>query len=119
MENHNELISVLQEIKEENKRQQTLLERQCRLTRNLGLLFLCLVAAVVISLATLLPRAVSTLNELNVVVSNTQEITEQLKDANIEGTINNLEAIDIETLNRAINDLYQVINPLASLFSRD
>ena len=46
-------------------------------------------------------------------------ITEQLKNADIEGTISNLEAMDIETLNKAINDLYQVINPLASLFSRD
>ncbi len=119
MENNSELITVLQELKEENHKQQKLLEKQCRLTRNLGLLLLCLVAAVAISLVTLLPRAASTLDELNVVVANTQEITEQLKNADIEGTISNLEAMDIETLNKAINDLYQVINPLASLFSRD
>ena len=119
MENNNELISVLQEIKEENKRQQALLERQCRLTRNLGLLFLCLVAAAVISLATLLPRAVSTLNELNVVVSNTQEITEQLKNANIVVSLNTLFFIVISILFLAFIALFQVINPLASLFSRD
>ena len=143
MEHADELISVLNELKEENAAQRRLLEKQCRLTRRLGILLVCLVATVAIFLFTLLPKITTTLNELDVVVTNTQEITEELKAADIEGTIRSLsgtlrsidnlvtdssesltislkklEAMDIDTLNKAINDLYQVVDPLASLFSR-
>lgn len=143
MDNTMELVSVLKELREENAAQRKLLEKQCRTTRRLGLILICLVAVVAVFLFTLLPQVTNTLNELNVVVANTQEITEELKAADIEGTIrslsntldsvNNLvsdsseslsatlkkmEAMDIETLNKAIQDLYRVVDPLASLFSR-
>ena len=83
------------------------------------------------------------LTELNVVVENTKTITQELTAADIEGTIQSLggtldavgslvedssdsltsaikklEALDIETLNSAIQGLYKVVNPLASLFGR-
>lgn len=143
MENQSELILALNELKEENIRQRRLLEKQCRLTRLLSVLFLCLVAVVVVFLFTLLPRITETLDELNVVMENTQEITSEIKTADINGTIQSLndtlesvsglvddsaeslsqtlqkmEAMDIDTLNKAILDLYQVVDPLASLFSR-
>lgn len=143
MERNEELISVLKELREENAAQRRLLEKQCRITRRLSILLVCLVAAVAVFLFTLLPKITSTLDELNVVVENTQEITDELKAADIEGTIRSLsdtlnsvnglvtdsseslsitlkkmEAMDIDTLNKAINDLYHVVDPLASLFSR-
>lgn len=143
MENQSELILALNELKEENIRQRRLLEKQCRLTRLLSVLFLCLVAVVAVFLFTLLPRITETLDELNVVMENTQEITSEIKTADINGTIQSLndtlesvsglvddsaeslsqtlqkmEAMDIDTLNKAILDLYQVVDPLASLFSR-
>ncbi|MCI8401438.1 MAG: hypothetical protein HFI38_04995 [Lachnospiraceae bacterium] len=143
IQNNSQLISLLHQMQEENVRQRRLLERQCRLTRLLGILLFCFTAAVLSALLTLLPRFTDTLNEMNVVVANTQEITEQLKSADLNGTIQSLadtldsigdlvddsseslsitlkkmEAMDIDTLNKAINDLYRVVNPLASLFSR-
>ena len=150
MEQNRELILAIQELTEENRKQQKLLEKQCRATRTLGILLVCLVVIVGFSLFTLLPKVSatlegfdSTLKELNVVVENTQTITDQLKAADIEGTIQSLsdtldsvgglveessdsltatlkkmEAMDIETLNKAIQDLYKVINPLSSLFGR-
>lgn len=142
MENNNELISVLNELREENAAQRKLLEKQCRLTRQISILLLCLAASVAVFLFTLLPKLTATIRELDIVVENTQEITEELKSADIEGTIRSLsdalnsidglvndsseslqatlkkmEAMDIDTLNKAIQDLHQVIKPLASLFS--
>lgn len=150
MEENRELLLAIRELTEENKKQQTLLEKQCRATRTLGLLLVCLVAVVGIALFTLLPKVTATLegfdttlNELNVVVENTRVITEELKTADIEGTIHSLsgtldsvndlvtdsadslsaslkklEALDIDTLNKAIDGLYKVVNPLSSLFGR-
>ncbi len=150
MEQNRELLLAIQELTEENRKQQKLLEKQCRATRTLGLLLVCLVAIVGLSLFTLLPKLSATLegfdttlNELNIVVENTQVITDELKAADIEGTIQSLsntldsvgglvedsadsltatlkkmESMDIETLNKAIQDLYKVVDPLASLFGR-
>jgi len=150
MEENRELLLAIRELTEENRKQQTLLEKQCRATRTLGVLLVCLVAVVGIALFTLLPKITATLegfdttlNELNVVVENTQIITENLKAADIEGTIHSLsdtldsvnglvvdsadsltaslkklEDLDIDTLNKAIQGLYKVVNPLSSLFGR-
>ncbi len=150
MEENRELLLAIRELTEENRKQQALLEKQCRATRTLGLLLVCLVAVVGIALFTLLPKISATLegfdttlNELNVVVENTQVITDELKAVDIEGTIQSLsdtldsvgrlvedssdsltttlkkmESMDIETLNKAIQDLYKVVDPLASLFRR-
>ena len=150
MEENEELLLAIRELTEENRKQQTLLEKQCRSTRTLGLLLVCLIAVVGIALFTLLPKITATLegfdttlNELNVVVENTQIITEELKTADIEGTIHSLsdtlnsvnglvedsadsltaslkklEDLDIDTLNKAIQGLYKVVNPLSSLFGR-
>ena len=150
MEENRELLLAIRELTEENRKQQTLLEKQCRATRTLGVLLVCLVAVVGIALFTLLPKITATLegfdttlNELNVVVENTQIITEELKTADIDGTIHSLsdtlnsvnglvedsadsltaslkklEDLDIDTLNKAIQGLYKVVNPLSSLFGR-
>ena len=150
MEENRELLLAIRELTEENRKQQVLLEKQCRATRTLGILLVCLVAAVGIAMFTLLPKVTATLkgfdttlSELNVVVENTQIITEELKSADIEGTIRSfsdtlnsvnglvensadsltsslkkLEELDIDTLNKAIQGLYKVVNPLSSLFGR-
>ena len=150
MEENRELLLAIRELTEENRKQQVLLEKQCRATRTLGILLVCLVAVVGIAMFTLLPKVTATLkgfdttlNELNVVVENTQIITEELKSADIEGNIHSfsdtlnsvnglvedsadslttslkkLEELDIDTLNKAIQGLYKVVNPLSSLFGR-
>ena len=150
MEENKALLLAIQELTEENRKQQALLEKQYRATRTLGLLLVCLVAVVGLSLFILLPKVTATLKgfdatltELNVVVENTQIITDELKAADLEGTIHSLSgtldsvgslvedssdsltsaikklvALDIETLNTAIQDLYRVVEPLASLFGR-
>ena len=79
MEENRELLLAIRELTEENRKQQVLLEKQCRATRILGLLLVCLVAVVGLALFTLLSKITktlegfdTTLNELNVVVENTR-----------------------------------------------
>ena len=150
MENNNELLLAIRELTEENRKQQALLQKQCLTTKILGGLLIALVVMVGFTMITLFPKINTTLDgfdsvltELNVVVENTKVITQELKAADIEGTIQSLagtldsvgdlvenssdsltsaikklEGLDIETLNSAIQGLYKVVNPLASLFGR-
>lgn len=143
MEQNTGIITVLEELKEANIRQQKLLEKQVRTTRILGALLACLVVVFGIFFFTLLPKLSDTIDQLNTVAVNTQEITDELIAADLEGTINRLgttldsvqdlvndnsnsvgetlkkiESLDIDTLNKAIESLYQVVNPLANLFGR-
>lgn len=143
MDQNTALISVLEELKEANEKQQKLLEKQVRTTRILGALLACLVAVSGIFFFTLLPKLSDTIDRLNAVAVNTQQITDELLTADLEGTIDSLgatldsvqdlvdensanvgetlkkiEALDIDTLNKAISSLYQVVNPLANLFGR-
>lgn len=141
MENNTEILSAINDLLEVNRRQQSLLEKQTRVIRILGVLFACLVLSAVIFLVTLLPRLSKTIDELNAVALNSQQITQELSQADLDGVINSLtdtlnsvqdlvdansdtvaeslkklETLDIDTLNQAIDSLYQVVNPLARLF---
>lgn len=143
MDQNTAILSVLEELKEANQKQQKLLERQVRTTRILGALLACLVVVFAIFFFTLLPKLSDTIDRLNAVAVNTQQITDELIAADLEGTIRSLgatldsvqdlvdenadsvgetlkkiEELDIDTLNKAIGSLYQVVNPLASLFGR-
>ena len=80
---------------------------------------------------TLLPRANATFDNLELVMGNLQVITSELADTDIDGMINNVNrlvtssqqdvedalskvnAIDFDSLNKAIKDLSDVIAPLA------
>ncbi len=138
-----ELIALLSDLRDENRSQKELLARQHRQLSVLAVLAACLLAAALLSLFILLPRMSRTLTQLDEVLVNSEEITSQLAEADLEGTVaslktaltsvsdvleecsdslsvtlQNLEEMDIATLNRAIEDLYSVIDPIASLFGR-
>ncbi len=138
-----ELIALLSDLRDENRSQKELLARQHRQLSVLAVLAACLLAAALLSLFILLPQMSRTLTQLDEVLVNSEEITSQLAEADLEGTVaslktaltsvsdvleecsdslsvtlQNLEEMDIATLNRAIEDLYSVIDPIASLFGR-
>ena len=90
------------------------------------------VLGIVLYLAvTLLPKANATFDNLELVMGNLQVITSELADTDIDGMINNVNrlvtssqqdvedalskvnAIDFDSLNKAIKDLSDVIAPLA------
>lgn len=143
MDQNTAMISVLEELKEANARQQKLLEKQVRLTRILSALLACLVIVFGIFFFTLLPKLSETIDQLGVVAVKTQEITDELLSADLAGavqslgstldsvqdlvdenansvgeTLQKIEALDIDTLNKAIESLYQIVHPLANLFGR-
>ena len=92
---------------------------------------LAVLALVVFLVATLLPKVNATFEDLNTVMKNVQTITEDLAAADVEGMMGNIDdlvvessdsltqamkkinALDIEKLNDAINNLNDAIEPMA------
>ena len=83
---------------------------------------------------TLLPQAAEMTTRLDTVLTNLESVTQQLADADLGGMVQNvdtlvttsqagvdqmmeeLNAIDFDTLNKAISDLAAVVEPLANFF---
>ena len=83
---------------------------------------------------TLMPQAVETVTRLDSVLTNLESVTQQLSDADLGGMVQNvdtlvttsqagvdqmmeeLNAMDFDTLNKAISDLASVVEPLANFF---
>lgn len=94
-----------------------------------NVLVLCLVVFLTV---TLLPKVISTFQNLNVIMENVEMITNDLKEVDIEGMMKNIDslvvdstdslnqamkkinAIDIEKLNSAIRNLDDAVEPLAN-----
>lgn len=142
MQPNEELVALMHKIEEENAGQ----EKYARLQFIMSAAgALCAVAALLLAFwcaVTVVPKAVTTLNQVNTVLAQAeteltglQEITDQLGEALPEMIDNTnklvvgaqnelgdaaakLNNIDIDGLNKAIGDLQAVVKPLAKLFGR-
>lgn len=134
-------------IYEESLKQTELLEKQSRLAKIRTLVmgvFMVIIAVALIVLSvqfggileeantaisqiTLLTKELSTvleetsitelLNNVNALIAESGDaLTEALQG--VDAALENINKIDIETLNKAITDLQKVIEPLAKLFGR-
>lgn len=150
MENNQEILELLTQIREENRRQNLIGKIRCALSAVSAVCFL----AVLIVLISIVPRfsglvgqvegivsqADETITQVNgimeqmeTVLGNLEKTTSQLAkvdmqsmvedvdalvltgQTSLEETMEKLDAIDFETLNKAIEDLAAVIEPLAKL----
>ena len=102
-------------------------KKQYRLTFVLTVAIFALLASVIVCVFVLRPRVNNLLEKTDTMVSNITDISETLKDSDLAGMISNSEEgiatalekikeIDIESLNKAIEDLGSVVSPIASLF---
>jgi len=119
--------SELAAIREAAQRQNRLLQRQNRaLMVCMGACAL-IVVLLLVAVVGVVPHLSSTLENMDAMSSDLALIAEDLKDADISGTmselddamvqvVETLEALDIETLNRAIGNLADIIEPLARIF---
>ena len=116
----NETVTLLQQIKEQNK-------KKLFYTRSITILFLI----ICVILLSIVPSIISTLNttrntmaHLDQTITNMDEALDsalELADTSATGMQNALEkinSIDIETLNQAIEDLNTVVKPMAGLFGK-
>jgi len=127
----NKIQALMESIERSTKKQVGLARLQCLLS---GLAAAALIAAAAIC-CTLLPQMKALAAEMETVMVNLTSVSEELEAADLEGlvkdvdalvitgeqsmeqTMNKLNAIDIDTLNRAIENLADVIEPLARFFN--
>ncbi len=127
MDNNQEMLELLRKIEKSN--------RQKVLTNILVCLFILAAAVSCIALCVMVYRMVPQVNELmgqlEIVLDNLEQTTGELAALDLEAmvsnvdslvvyaqdslhqTMENLDTIDFETLNKAIGDLSKVIEPLA------
>ena len=138
MEENKALLELLQKIEKANR-------QQVRLTRIVCIFALVaalccagtigLVCSVLPQVTAILPQINTVANQMQVVLGNLEEATAQLSlldvtgmvlnveelvttaQAGLEQTMNNVNSIDFATLNKAIEDLSKVVEPLSRLTS--
>ena len=127
----NKIQALMESIERSTKKQVGLARLQCVLS---SLAAAALIAAAVFC-CTLLPQMKLLAAEMETVMVNLTSVSEELEAADLEGlvkdvdalvvtgeqsmeqTMDKLNAIDFETLNRAIENLADVIEPLAKFFN--
>jgi len=131
MEDKQELRELLERLDQSNRQQARYARWQC--------IFSILAAVCVIGLFalvyTLMPQVQELSEQTQVVLANLTQVTDQLADMDLGSMIENvdelvvtsqsgvdqamkkLNAIDFETLNQAIEDLSDVVEPMANFFN--
>ena len=136
MEENKEILELLQKIEASNRRQERAGKVMCALA--LVAAVCCVVELVMVcsvrpQVNEILPRVDGVMSQMQTVLGNLEQTTEQLAALDLESmitdvdtlvvtgqeslerTMEKLEAIDFEALNQAIGDLAAVIEPLARL----
>ncbi len=123
--------AVMKRLEASNAAQERYARKQYRMSQLSTVANLAVLALVVFLVATLLPKVNATFEDLNTVMKNVQTITEDLAEVDVEGMMGNIDdlvvessdsltqamkkinALDIEKLNDAINNLNDAIEPMA------
>ncbi|MDD5864083.1 MAG: hypothetical protein PUD80_05570 [Firmicutes bacterium] len=132
MEENKEILALLQKLDQSNRRK----VRIGRILCALALVAVLCCAATFGIVYSLVPQANAVLTQAQSVLGNLETTTQQLATVDLEGMVSNvdklvlsgqqsldesmekLNAVDFETLNQAIEDLSDVIEPLAKLANR-
>jgi predicted PurR-regulated permease PerM len=79
---------------------------------------ICFLAAFIIAIVIVVPRLMASLDELTVTMNNINDLSAEVSRSlkNADSALQNIDAIDFESLNKAIKDFAAVIQPLANLF---
>lgn len=131
MEN-DKLPLIIDELREQKK----YLKKQTRLMQLYSGLLLILIVTITAAALFLGPQIADVLKTTQTVTKDLEKVASELEGVDISGMLANvndlvsdsqatvqealrqMQAVDIETLNEAIDSLYQIINPLSSLFRR-
>ncbi len=133
-----ELLELLRKISRENEEQKAYVRRQVFYSRLSVILLAVFVGMLTAALAFTLPRlygtldtAVLTMNHADAAIADVSRELETLDEVfgNVNGLIDNTEAsltlamdkinkMDVESLNQAIKELQDVVEPLARLFRK-
>lgn len=132
MENNRELMELLRKIDESNRRQARWTAVQCIIA------FITAVCCIVmfVTVSGVMPQVNAIAGQMQTVLTNLEQVSDQLASADLAGMVTDvdtlvgtgqesleqimvkLNTIDFETLNKAIEDLAAVVEPLAEFFSK-
>ena len=138
MEENKELLELLQKIEKSNRQQVKLTRLVCIFALVAALCCACtvgLVYNVLPQITGVLPQIHTVISQMQIVLGNLETATAQLSVLDFTGmvseveelvataqdgiqqTMNKLNSIDFETLNQAIEDLANVVEPMSKLSS--
>ena len=131
MEENKELLELLQKIEKANRQQVRLTRLVCIFALIAAVLCGCTVALVY----SVLPQISTVASQMQTVLTNLEETTAQLSGMDFTGMVNDvdtlvttaqqsleqtmgkLNTIDFDTLNKAIEDLAKVVEPMSRLMN--
>ena len=129
-----QFVQMMQRIESANAGQELYARKQYRMSQITAAASVLVLAVVLYGTAALLPRASATLQNMDAVMENLEDITSDLAQsdlqqmiADVDGMVSSSEKsvrdaldkinrIDIDTLNQAIQNLNDTVEPLASFF---
>lgn len=131
MDEHKELLELLQKIEKANRQQVKLTRIVCLFALVAALCCVCTVGLVYNTL----PQIDSMVSQIRIVLSNLETATAQLSvmdftgmvsdveslvttaQESLEQTMEKLNTLDFQTLNKAIDDLAKVVEPMSKLMN--
>lgn len=131
-----EFRAIMERIEKSNDGQERYAKKQYHMSQISAVASVAVLAIVIYVSATLLPVATKTFQDINAITKDLQVITAELSESDLQGMISDvdslvstsekgiqdavgtLNSIDIDTLNKAIKDLSDVVEPLANFFNR-
>ena len=129
-----QFVQMMQRIESANAGQELYARKQYRMSQITAAASVLVLAVVLYGTAALLPRASATLQNMDAVMENLEDITSDLAQsdlqqmiADVDGMVSSSEKsvrdaldkinrIDIDTLNQAIQNLNDTVEPLANFF---
>lgn len=135
MENNGELRALIEEVKASNLAQEKYAKKQyfmAKVTAASSIIILVMLLFVGI---TLLPRINTAFHDLDIIMADLETVTSELADANIGEMVKNIDhlattsdsaiqnateklnSVDIDSLNKAIKELSDVVEPFANFFN--
>lgn len=136
MEENRNLEELLTRIEESERRQEKYAKSQFFMTIIMAVCCVGVLCAVILAYQSVVPTAQKSLQTIGAVAEDLGQISNQLTEADlaalvehvdklainseegIQKALEQINSIDIETLNQAIEDLSSVVSPLAKLMGR-
>lgn len=131
-----ELEHLLKRLEDSNDKQARYAKKQYFMSQITALCSVIVLVVVLCTAAFLIPRVSRVFDDMETVMSNVTAITEELAEADlgqmvedidhlvtssdqsVQEALKQINSVDIEKLNQAINDLANLIRPLAKFFGK-
>lgn len=131
------LWELMETLKASNDEQAKYAKKQYYMSRITAISSLIILALVIATCLTVVPRVNSLFTNMEIVLADVQNISAELADADInqmitdmdhlvissqdsiESALKKINDIDITSLNKAIRDLSSIIRPIAKVFGGD